>query len=191
MKLTPTLTLVMTCLLSTAALAKDPATGATTFTEYEAYLSPQQEPADEANPPARDKNKARGYARLRFNKDLSRIFVDMELTGVAVSDLQTLHLACAAPGVVGPIVVDVGSLLGPSKLLASGKASFELTNKDVAFTTKVPKGMKPAVPEACGTEAVVNVAAVEALARKGLLYVNLTSKNAPFYGELRGQLYAP
>ena len=48
---TPTLFAFAAALCSLSAHAKDPALGATTFTVYEAFLSPAQEPGEESETP--------------------------------------------------------------------------------------------------------------------------------------------
>ena len=86
------------------ALAKDPAQGAATFTLYEGWMSPQQQPGDEADAPRaltkatglqstepsvpREQRKSRGHGQLRFTKDLTRAYVDVEITGVNPADIN-------------------------------------------------------------------------------------------------------
>jgi hypothetical protein len=73
-------------LLTTPALAREPAEGATTFVTYEAFLSPAQEPGEESETPRplqkslgatapsipRAERKSRGWGQLRFSRDMSK-----------------------------------------------------------------------------------------------------------------------
>ncbi|HEX4418212.1 MAG TPA: CHRD domain-containing protein [Kofleriaceae bacterium] len=193
------------------ALAKDPAQGATTFTIYEGWMSPQQQPGDEADAPKvltkatglqstapsvpRDQRKSRGYGQLRFSKDLTKAYVDVEITGVNAADIVMFHIHCGPPGVLGPIIVDFSELGSLTKMLANGKMSVELSNKNITFVKQMPHGLKPALPESCPVEIgfptqSMTISALEYLARKGVLYFNLHTKANTFYGEVRGQIYA-
>jgi len=192
------------------AWAKDPAQGATTYTVYEGWMSPQQQPGEESDAPKalsaatglqstqpsvpREQRKSRGWGQVRFSKDLTRAFVDVEVTGVSTADVLMFHIHCGAPGVLGPIVVDFGTLGSLQKMLANGKLSVELSNKNLTFVKDMPRGLKPALSESCPVEIgsptqSMTIAALEYLARKGVLYFNLHTKANPFYGEVRGQIY--
>src|SRR2546430_2464499 len=108
-------------LLGRPAQAKDPAQGATTFTVYEGYLSPAQQPGDEADAPKalakttglqatapslpRDQRKSRGWGQIRFTRDLTKAWVDVEIKGVNPADILMFHVHCGPPGVLGPIIV--------------------------------------------------------------------------------------
>jgi hypothetical protein len=54
--------------------------------------------------------------------------------------------------VLGPIIVDFGELGNLPKLLASGKMTVELSNKNITFIKQLPKGLKPALAETCPVE---------------------------------------
>lgn len=202
--------LAVTTLSVSLAYAKDPAQGASTFTIYEGWMSPQQQPGDEADAPKplakatglestavsvpREQRKSRGWGQLRFARDLSKVVVDVELTGVAPADVLMFHIHCGPPGVLGPIIVDFGELGPLAKQLAAGKLSVELTNKNLTYVKAMPKGLKPALPESCPVDPglptqAMTIAALEGLARKGVLYFNLHTKANTFYGEVRGQIY--
>lgn len=192
------------------SFAKDPAQGATTFTVYEGWMSPQQQPGDETDAPKglakatglqgsapsvpREQRKSRGYGQLRFSKDLTKAHVDIEITGVTADDILMFHIHCGPPGVLGPIIVDFGEFSNLPKLLASGKMSVELLNKNITYIKQMPKGLKPSLPESCPVEPgfptqSMTISALEYLARKGVLYFNLHTKANTFYGEVRGQIY--
>lgn len=203
--------LAFTLALSTlpAAQAKDPSLGGTTFTVYEAYLSPSQQPGEESEVPKvlekslgatapsvlRENRKSKGHGQIRFAKDLSKAYVDVEIQGVNAADILMFHIHCGPPGVLGPIIVDFGESESPAKKLAEGKLSVELTNKNIVFIKDMPKGMKPVLPESCPAELgfltqTKTLAGLEYLARKGVLYFNLHTKAHTYYGEMRGQIYA-
>lgn len=205
---TPTIFVSALALCSLPALAKDPATGATTFTVYEAYMSPAQQPGEESEVPKplekslgatapstpRDQRKSRGYGQLRFAKDLTKAYVDVEITGVKAEDILMFHIHCGPPGVLGPIIVDFGDTESPAKSLADGKLSMEITNKNITFV-KDMKGLKASLPESCPAELgfipsqAKTIASLEYLAKKGVLYFNLHTKAHTYYGEMRGQIY--
>lgn len=203
-----TLTLALTALAGTAS-AKDPSLGATTFTTYEAFMSPAQEPGDEDEAPKllqkatglgstagsvpRESRPSRGWGQLRFARDLSRAFVDVELSGLNPADIVMFHVHCGPPGVLGPIIVDFGKVGKKPLDFNGGKLSVELTNKDIVYVKDMP-GLKPALPEGCPIEVafpgqVKTIAGLEHLARKGVLYFNVHTKAHTFYGEIRGQIY--
>lgn len=205
---TPAALAFIAALSALPAHAKDPALGATTFTVYEAYLSPAQEPGEESETPKllekslgatapstpREQRKSRGYGQIRFAKDLSKAYVDVEIQGVNPADIIMFHIHCGPPGVLGPIIVDFGESEAPSKKLANGKFSLELTNKNVNFIKDMPKGLKPSLPESCPAELgfltqTKTLAGLEYLAKKGVLYFNLHTKAHTYYGEMRGQIY--
>ena len=204
----PTRLALTVALFTLSAHAKEPALGATTFTVYEAFLSPAQEPGEESEIPKplekslgatapstpRESRKSSGWGQLRFTKDLSRAYVDVQLDGVNAADILMFHIHCGPPGVLGPVVVDLGEAGNLSKTLAAGKLSLELTNKNIVFI-KDMKGMKPGLPESCPSELgfaaqTKTLASLESLAKKGVLYFNLHTKAHTYYGEMRGQIYA-
>jgi hypothetical protein len=196
-------------LFASPAQAGDPAAGATTFTVYEAYLSPAQQPGEESETPPplkkslgatqpstpRDSRKSRGYGQIRFARDLSKAFVDVQVTGVDAADILMFHIHCGAPGSLGPVVVDLGKVGDMATKLTTGKFSVEITNKDIIFVNMLPKGFKFKLPESCPVDIglptqVKTISGLEYLARKGVLYFNLHTKAHTFYGEARGQIYA-
>jgi hypothetical protein len=191
------------------AQAKDPSLGATTFTVYEAWMSPAQEGGEETEIPKalekslgstapsvpRESRKSRGYGQLRFTKDLTRAYVDVEIQGVNPADILMFHIHCGPPNVLGPVVVDLGKAANasPTKSFANGKFSVELSNKDIVFI-KDMHGLKPAPPEGCPAELgfptqARTIGALDYLARKGVLYFNLHTRAHTCYGEMRGHLY--
>lgn len=205
---TPTALAFALALSTLPAQAKDPSLGATTFTVYEAWLSPAQEPGEETEVPKplekslgstapsvpRESRKSRGHGQLRFARDLSKAYVEVEIQGVNPADIVMFHIHCGPPGVLGPIIVDFGESGSPAKKFVDGRFSVELTNKNVVFVKDMP-GLKPSLPEGCPSELGLpgqtkTLAGLEYLAKKGVLYFNLHTKAHTYYGEMRGQLYA-
>ncbi|RKH06669.1 CHRD domain-containing protein [Corallococcus carmarthensis] len=198
-----------TALFTLSAHAGDPSLGATTYTVYEAFLSPAQQPGEESETPKllqkslgatapstpREQRKSRGHGQLRFTKDLTRAYVDVQMTGVNPEDILMFHIHCGPPGVLGPIIVDLGEAGALSKTVVDGRFTLELKNENITFI-KDMKGMKSGLPESCPAELgflptqTKTLAGLESLARKGVLYFNLHTKAHTYYGEMRGQLYA-
>jgi hypothetical protein len=190
---------------------ENPSVGTTTFTVYEGYMSPPQQPGEETDAPKllekatglqstapstpREQRKSLGHGRIRFNRNLSRAYVDVEIEGVKPEDIMMFHVHCGPPGVLGPIIVDFGEFGDLSKNFVNGKLSVELSNKNITFIKDMPHGLKPALPESCPAELgflptqTMTIAGMEYLARKGVLYFNLHTKAHTFYGEMRGQIY--
>jgi hypothetical protein len=198
-----------TALLTLTAHAKDPSLGTTTFFVYESFMSPSQQPGEESETPKplqaslgatapstpRENRKSKGYGQLRFTKDLSKAYVDVQIDGVNPADILMFHIHCGPPGVLGPIVVDFGDAGSPSKTFVDGKFSMELTNKNITFI-KDMKGLKASLPESCPAELgflptqTKTIGGLFHLARKGVLYFNLHTKAHTYYGEMRGQIYS-
>lgn len=203
------------------AHAKDPALGATTFTVYDAYLSPQQEGDEEDTAPKniapkstppftpREQRKSRGHGQIRFARDMTKAYVDVQIAGLNPGDILMFHIHCGPPGYLGPILVDLGALAGGDlkSTFANGKLAVEITNKNLNTVTALPAFGKLKPPEACPVDAgfpyspdqlvrkqplpnpVKTIAGMEYLARKGVLYFNLHTKAHTFYGEMRGQIH--
>jgi hypothetical protein len=194
---------------SQAPTLKAPSAGASSFISYEGFLSPAQEPAEESEAPAglqgdhsghatevmREKRTSKGYGLLRFAKDLSKAYVDVQIEGFNPADVVMFHIHCGPPGFLGPIVVDFGKIAGDlSKVMAGNKLSLEFGNKNLTFVKQLPAIGAFKLPESCPTDvgfpAQVNtIAGLEYLARKGVLYFNLHTKAHSFFGEMRGQIY--
>ncbi len=203
----PTLLALTAALTTLSAHAKDPALGATTFTVYEAFLSPQQQSGEESETPKplqkslgatapstpRESRKSRGHGELRFTKDLSRAYVEVQMTGVNPEDILMFHIHCGPPGVLGPVIVDLGKAGDLTKVVVDGKFKMELRNEHITFI-KDMHGIKPGLPESCPVEPGFpaqskTLSALEYLAKKGVLYFNLHTKAHTYYGEMRGQIY--
>lgn len=185
--------------------------GSMPVTVYEGYMSPTQQPGEETDAPKalekalglegtgasipREERKSKGYGKIQFARDLSVAFVDIQIEGVNPADIVMFHIHCGPPGFLGPIIVDFGEFGDLTKMLESGKFSVELRNKDITFIKDMPRGLKPSLPESCPADLGFltqskTIASLEYLARKGVLYFNLHTKNHSFYGEMRGQIYS-
>lgn len=194
-------------LLTLPAQAKDPSEGASTFVTYEAFLSPAQEPGEESEVPKplekslgatapstpRASRQSRGWGQVRFSRDMSKAFVDVQITGVKPEDILMFHIHCGPTDALGPVIVDFGESGSPGKKFKDGKFTVELTNANVKFVKDMP-GLKPSLPESCPVEPGMpyqtrTLAGLERLASKGVLYFNLHTKAHTYYGEMRGQLY--
>jgi hypothetical protein len=194
-------------LLTLPAQAKDPAEGANTFVTYEAFLSPAQEPGEESEVPKplekslgsqapatpRASRQSRGWGQVRFARDMSKAFVDVQIAGVKPEDILMFHIHCGPTDSLGPIIVDFGEGASPAKKFKDGKFTMELTNANIKFVKDMP-GLKPSLPESCPVEPGMPVqtrtlVGLEHLASKGVLYFNLHTKAHIYYGEMRGQLY--
>lgn len=208
-------------LLAAPAAAKDPALGGSTFYVFEAWLSPAQEPAEETDMPKfagaaglantrpstpRAQRPSRGWGQIRFARDMSRAEIEVNMKGVDPAEIVMFHIHCGRPGVLGPILVDLGehhahgaahgegAPVDWSKAVVDGRFQKTITNGDINTLDGLPKGLAPRLPEACPIgsgppSAVKTVAGMYHIAREGLLYFNLHTKAHTFYGEMRGQIY--
>jgi CHRD domain/RTX calcium-binding nonapeptide repeat (4 copies) len=184
--------------------------GELTFNEYEAFVNPAQEPGGVFD------SDARGYGKLSFAKNLSFAEIDLQITGLEPSEITALHIHCGPPGVLGPIVVDLGQYGDFTSTFVDGKLSVRVTNENLTFinpedhthtptlpTTPpsptstidgLPDDGIPKLPEGCPVDTnlpgqVNTVAGFESLARRGVMYFNFHTEANSFYGEMRGQIY--
>ncbi len=192
---------------SDASGSKRPADGATSFFVYEGFLSPHQEGGEESEAPKFDKNLtatapsterakrgSRGYGQLRFSKDLSKAYIDVQMEGVEAEDIVMFHIHCGPPGVLGPVIVDIGAATDLGTAFADGHEVVEIRNEHINVAERPMPGLKPHPPEGCPIDkgiltGVKTIGGLEFLAREGVLYFNLHTKAHTYYGEMRGQLY--
>lgn len=177
------------------AVAENQQFGEQSFTEYEGYLHPAQEPD-----PALQ-SQANGYGRLSFPKNLSAGKIDVQMVGIDPANITAFHIHCGSPGVLGPIVVNFDQFGEFKKTIVNGRLSASLNNKGLTFVKQPPpppslsSAPKLPLPEGCPSDInfpvqqVNTIAGLESLARKGALYFNVHTKGHEFYGELRGQIY--
>ena len=197
------------------AVQLDPARGSDIGLSFEAYLSPHQEPAEEADTPrgtpkmfrstapSQDRNARaaaghRGHGKVRFTEDLSRAYVDVKIEGIDLESINMFHIHCGKPGILGPILVDfaVGTDIG--KNFESGVFSVVVTNEDIDKTAHHGHGPVAAFTAGCVIPSpslgglkpskISTVAGMARMAQDGELYFNLHTKGQTYYGDIRGQL---
>lgn len=205
-------------LLATAHAADTPALDPSKNTEiglvYESWLSPMQEPDEEANTPAKtpDRFKStapsqtreervaanhRAHAVVRFTNDLSKAYVDVALEGIQIEDINMFHIHCGTPGILGPILVDFSLITNIQDNFKDGVFSVEVNNAAIAGTAAQAHDAVGAFTLGCvipspslGTAKptkVSTVAGMAAIAQEGDLYFNLHTKGQTYYGDIRGQ----
>jgi hypothetical protein len=192
---------------------------------YDSCFSPQQQPDDEINAPedkviqsglysngnsiTREKRKERGYGKLVFKKDLSKCCVYIYIENLKSSNINMIHIHAGPPGVLGPIIVNIGELINIKKDLAKGCVKVIITNKDiVSFTLgeadpcidaencncdEMCEKYNSIFPNPIEIDGIPlttgNIATLDSLARSGLLYFNFQNDAENFYGIMRGQIY--
>ena len=187
----------------------DPAAGTEVGAVFEAWLSPQQEGEEETDiPPGapeqflstegpqvlREDRPARGHGTLAFNREFSRAYVQLELSGLDPDEIVLAHLHCGKPGQLGPIAVDFGATGDLAEYFADGVLSYEITNADVAAASHV-HGIADYGTAGCPILLAVpgdrhrTVAGLHTIATEGELYFNIHTTTHTFYGDIRGQLY--
>jgi hypothetical protein len=200
-----------------AAAQLDPARGSELGLVFESYLSPEQEPEEESQTPKttpeqfrsttasmtraeRVEAKHRGHGQLRFNKDLSRAFVDVRIEGIDPKTINMFHIHCGMPGILGPILLDFSHATDiPNNFTDDGVFSVEITNEHLVATSEHGHGLISAFTAGCvipspslGSVAptkVSTVAGMAQIARQGELYFNLHTTGQTYYGDIRGQLH--
>jgi hypothetical protein len=200
-----------------AAAELDPSRGSELGLVFESYLSPEQEPEEEAATPKttpkqfrsttpsmtraeRVEAKHRGHGQLRFNKDLSRAFVDVRIEGIDPKTINMFHIHCGMPGILGPILLDFSHATDiPNNFTDDGVFSVEITNEHLVATSEHGHGLiaeftagcfipSPSLGSVAPTK-VSTVAGMAQIARQGELYFNLHTTGHTYYGDIRGQLH--
>lgn len=175
---------------------------------YEAFLSPHQEPDEEENTPKiappslrstapsvpRNQRKSRGHGVVRFTKDLSKAFVDVQIEGVNPKDIVMFHIHCGNPDVLGPILVDFALSENIQQNFADSIFAAEVTNKNIEQTANSGRDILGAYTLGCPIESgkpgkVKTVAGMEQFAKRRELYFNLHTKGQTFFGDIRGKLH--
>lgn len=202
---------------SAASTELDPSRSHETGMVFEAYLSPFQEPDEEANTPAgtpkvfrsttpsktraeREADGHGGHGRLRFSKDLSRVLIDVRIAGIKPETINMFHIHCGKPGILGPILVDFAVATNLQENLADGLFSVEIRNEHIVGTTHQGHGALGAFTQGCLIPSptlltgkppkVSTVAGMAQLARDGELYFNLHTTGHTYFGDIRGQIHA-
>ena len=200
------------CVAAPAAVVLDPTRGAETGAVYQSWLSPQQEGGEEAETPKmvpkqfrsttpsvdRNQRKSAGHGVLRFSRDLSRAYVELQISGVDPKTINLFHIHCGKPGILGPIIVDFALKQDLHTAFPDGRFKAEIGNEDiVAVAGHMHVGMIAFGTAGCPinkdgnpNERVKTVAGLAAIAREGELYFNLHTTGQTYFGEMRGQLEA-
>ncbi len=194
----------------------DPAKGKEVGLVYEAFLSPNQEPGEESDTPKKtpaifksttpSKTRAEreaaghaGHAVVRFSKDLSRAWIDIEISGVKVNEINMFHIHCGKPGHLGPILVDFSHITDIQQNFSDGTFSVEVTNEAITQTVAHAHGAVGTFTAGCfipgpslaGLQPVKvsTVAGMATIAEEGELYFNLHTTGQTYFGDIRGQWY--
>jgi hypothetical protein len=199
-----------------AAPALDPKAGSEIGWVFEAWMTPHQEGAEEADTPKgvpaqfksttpsltraeREAAGHRGHGVIRFTRDLSRAYVDVAIEGVDPASINMFHVHCGKPGILGPILVDLGHERDLGAVMRGGALQMTVTNAEITATVAHGHGLVGVLTAGCtipsptlegpGPVKVSTVAGMFDLARSGDLYFNLHTTGQTYYGDLRGQLY--
>ncbi len=181
---------------------------------YEAYLAPHQEPGEEKDTPShipsqfrsttpstlREDRLGRGHAWVRFTKDLSRAYIDIDLENINHEEVVMFHIHCGRPDMLGPIIVDFSLIDDIQANMADGVYSIEITNAVIEATAASGEGVVGSLTMGCPIPAslalelgsidrVKTIAGMEFIARQGELYFNLHTSGHVYFGDIRGQIY--
>jgi hypothetical protein len=186
----------------------NPTRGVEIGARYQAWLSPHQQGGEEADTPAvvprqfrsttaslsRDERKSGGHGMLRFTRDLSRAYVDVRIAGVDPASITMFHIHCGKPGMLGPVLVDLGMKRDIKQAFAGNLFTAEIRNDDLVAVLKHSHGPISFFTGGCPIlignplDRVKTIAGMAALAREGDLYFNLHTTSQNYYGDVRGQL---
>lgn len=176
---------------------------------FEAWLSPHQEGGEEEDAPAltpsvflstepsvaRSERPSRGHGTLAFTRDFSRAYVHVAIEGVDPEKIVMFHIHCGRPGMLGPILVDLGMQGDLPTLFADGVLSLEVTNEDLVAAAEHGHGIVGAFTAGCPIlpanplDRVDTIAGMAHIAIEGELYFNLHTAAQTFFGDMRGQLH--
>ncbi|WP_424100507.1 CHRD domain-containing protein [Moorena producens] len=174
---------------------------------YEAFLNPNQEPAEEEDTPPftpkeflstepsipRNQRQSRGHGMLRITNDLSKAYVDVKIENVNLEDINMFHIHCGRPDQLGPILIDFANYSNIQTNFADGIFEVELSNEDIEKVVNSGDGIVGAYTAGCpivpGTfDKVKTIAGMQYIAQTGELYFNLHTTAQTFYGDIRGKL---
>ncbi|NER01349.1 MAG: CHRD domain-containing protein [Okeania sp. SIO3C4] len=176
---------------------------------YEAFLNPNQEPAEEEDTPPfapkeflsteepsvpRNQRKSRGHGMLRITNDLSKAYVYVKTENVNFEDINMFHIHCGRPDQLGPILIDFANYSNLQENFADGTFEVELRNEDIEKVSNSGQGIVGAFTAGCPIvpgipDNVKTIAGMQYIAQKGELYFNLHTKAQTFYGDIRGKLH--
>lgn len=194
----------------------DPGRGKDIGMVFESYLSPHQEPDEEENTPkttpkvfqsttpslsraAREAAGHRGHGQVRFSKDLSRVFIEVNVEGIDPASVNMFHIHCGKPGILGPILVDFSLATDLKSNLADGVFTVEIKNEHIVKTVEHAHGALGAFTMGCVIPSpslgsvkptkVSTVAGMLQLALERELYFNLHTTGQTYFGDIRGQIH--
>jgi CHRD domain len=198
------------CFAASNAIALDPTRGAEIGAVYQSWLSPHQEGGEEAETPKlvpkqfrsttpsvdRNLRKSAGHGVLRFSRDLSRAYVELQISGVDPKTITMFHIHCGKPGILGPIIVDFALKQDLHTAFPEGRFNAEIRNEDiVAVASHRHDGLIAFATAGCPinkdgnpNERVKTVAGLASIAREGELYFNVHTTGQNYFGEMRGQI---
>ena len=176
---------------------------------FEAWLSPHQEGGEEEDAPAltpsvflstepsvsRNERPSRGHGTLAFTRDFSRAYAHVAIEDVDVEGIVMFHIHCGRPGMLGPILVDLGTQGDLPEMFADGVLSVEITNEDLVEAAEHGHGLVGAFTSGCPIlpanplDRVDTIAGMAHIAMEGELYFNLHTAAQTFFGDIRGQLH--
>ena len=176
---------------------------------FEAWLSPLQEGGEEEDAPRltpsqflstepsvpRNERPSRGHATLAFTRDFSRAYAHVAIDGVDPDGIVMFHIHCGRPGMLGPILVDLGMQGDLTEMFADGVLSLEITNEDLVAAAEHGHGIVGAFTAGCPIipanplDRVDTIAGMAQIAMEGELYYNLHTAAQTFFGDIRGQLH--
>ena len=204
--------LTLPCFAAPADVALDPARGSEIGAVYQSWLSPHQEGGEEAETPKmvpkqfrsttpsvdRNLRKSAGHGVLRFSRDLSRAYVDLQISGLDPATINMFHIHCGKPGILGPIIVDFALKQDLQSAFPNGHFKAEIRNEDiVAVASHMHDGLISFGTAGCPinkdgnlSDRVKTVAGLASIAREGELYFNVHTTGQTYFGEMRGQLEA-
>lgn len=176
---------------------------------FEAWLSPHQEGGEEEDTPAltpavfkstkpsvpRNERPSRGHGTLSFTRDFSRAYAHVAVESVDIEGIVMFHIHCGRPGMLGPILVDLGMQGDLPDMFADGVLSLEITNEDLVATAEHGHGVVGAFTAGCPIlpanplDRVDTIAGMAHIASEGELYFNIHTAAQTFFGDIRGQLY--
>jgi hypothetical protein len=183
---------------------------------YEAYLSPQQEPGEEKDTPKnippkfqstapsllRNQRKSRGHGTIKFTKDLSKAYVDVQIEGINVKDINMFHIHCGKPDELGPILVDFALMTNIQENFADNNFSVVVTDESIEKTLNAASDPVGAFLTGCLIEPnqanipnkldkskkIKTVSGMEQYAKHSELYFNLHTKGQTYFGDIRGKI---
>jgi len=175
---------------------------------FEAWLSPEQEPAEETEVPAlapsvfrstlpstdREARNSRGHGIVAFARDFSEAYMEIAVKDVPAEEVVMFHLHCGRPGMLGPILVDFGLHHDLKAEFADGHFKATVRNADLVEVLDHGSGLVGAFTAGCPIllanplDRVRTISGMEDVARRGELYFNLHTASQTFYGDIRGQL---